>query len=431
MSFFLLILVTAILFIRPNDFIPVLESIQLYLIAILACLATSVNVVTEQLSGDSLRRRPITACVFGLFWVTLLSNLCNFRFDGLVNHGIDFVKQTLFYLLVVGLVNSRNRLRCYLLSVAGILIVPIGMALLQHYRYIDLPAFRFVVVDRSTGGIKVINDGRMRGSGMFNDPNDVCLLINVGLMLSLYGLLSTRGMLRKILWLAPVVLFVDALRATQSRGGLLGALASIAVLLVSRFGIRKGLLLASMAVPLVLSQMGGRQVEFDSSEGTAQGRIQLWRSALAVFRTSPILGVGTNRTEEFIGKAVHGSFVQTYSDLGFLGGTLWVGAFYHSYRRLFQLQARGRSVPDPDLDFMRPFIMAAVTGYVIVMMSTNHPYHVTTYWVLALAAAAICLADKDQPPPGEVLSGRLIWRLIGASLIFLIAMNVYIRIFGH
>ena len=49
MGFFLFLLVTAILFIRPDDYFPGLESVQLYLIMILACLATSATVIPEQL----------------------------------------------------------------------------------------------------------------------------------------------------------------------------------------------------------------------------------------------------------------------------------------------------------------------------------------------------------------------------------------------
>ena len=141
MDFFLLLLLTGILFIRPTDFVPGLESAQLYLISILACLATSFQVVTAQLSVDSLRRRPITACVFGLLVVNSLACLANLRVDLLSTQSLEFLKVTLFFLLLVGLVNSRRRLRLYLLSLAGVLVVQIGLAVLQYYEYIHLSAF--------------------------------------------------------------------------------------------------------------------------------------------------------------------------------------------------------------------------------------------------------------------------------------------------
>jgi len=430
-GFFLLILVTAILFIRPTDFIPGLESFQVYLIAILACLVTSASVIPGQLTADSLKKRPITACVLGLLIAGLLSNLVNFRIDLLIIEGFDFVKVTLFYLLLLGLVNTRDRLRCFLLSVAGILIVPIGLSVLHYYHYINLTAFVHMAFDRSTGVFYVDDDGRLRGTGTFCDPNDVCVLINVGIMLSLYGLTSARGRVIKILWVAPLALFAEALRLTESRGGLLACLASVAVLFVSRFGIRKGLLFAMVALPVILGGFGGRQVDFNLSDGnnTGQLRIQLWSTAMEVFKTSPIFGVGPNQTASFLDKCVHNSFIEPYADLGFIGGTLFVGAFYHAFRRMFQLQLRSGHAADPELDSMRPFIMAATTGYAITTMSTNHSYEVSTYGILGIAAATIRIADADRPPPGELLDGRMMMRLIWVSIVFLVAMSIYIRLF--
>jgi hypothetical protein len=432
MSFFLLILATGVLLIRPSDFISELETVQLYLILLVACLVTSAVVIPEQLSVTSLKRRPITACVLGLLVAMLLSDLGNYRLEGLLIQGLEFFKVILYYVLLVGLVNSRSRLRCYLLSVAGILIVPVGLAVLQYYEYINLPAFVPMEVDRYTGMLKPIQDGRLCGTGIFGDPNDVCLLINVGMMLSLYGLLSAHGRLVKVLWLAPLVLFVVALRATESRGGFLAALASIAVLFVARFGIRKGLLLAAVAFAVILSQFGSRQTDFDlSSNGTGQARIQLWESALLLFKTSPVFGVGVNQAGKHLNKAVHNSFIQTYADLGFLGGTLLVGAFYYAFRRLIQLQRRSERVPDPELDFIRPFILAALTGYSLTMMTTNHPYEAGTYGILGIAMAYIRLADADQPPPGEVLGRRMMARLILVGIGYLGASYLYIKVFLH
>ena len=189
LSFFFFLLVTCVLFMRPTDYFP--ESGSLYLIVISACLLTSWTVVSEQLSVGSLERRPITAGVLGLLTAMILSILCNLRFELLAVEAFEFVKVTLFYLLMVGLVNSPDRLRCYLLSVAGILTVPIGLAVLHFYGIIHHPAFVPSVVDLySKERILIGDDGRMRGTGMFGDPNDVCLLINVGMMLSLYGLMS-------------------------------------------------------------------------------------------------------------------------------------------------------------------------------------------------------------------------------------------------
>jgi len=415
LNFFLFLLVNCVLFIRPADFIDELGS--LYLILISACLLTSWTVVTEQLSVGSLERRPITVGVLGLVAAMVLSILYNFRLEMLVTSAFDFVKVTLFYLLMVGLVNSPVRLRCYLLSVAGILIVPIGLAVLHFYGIINHPAF------------VMIEEGRMGGTGMFGDPNDVCLLINVGMMLSLYGLMSGRGRLVRFLWVAPLALFAVALHSTGSRGGLLAFLASIAVLFVARYGIRKGLLLVMVVLPVILGQFAGRQVSFSITDkgNTGQLRSQLWSNALEVFKSSPIFGVGPDQTCEHIGRPPHNSFIQAYSDLGFVGATFLVGVFYHAYHRMFQLRPRPGVVSDSTLEGMRPYIMAAMTGYMITMMSTNHSYHVATYATLGMGAVYIRLADANQVSPGEWMTARLFRRWVFVSFLFLVGSMLYCK----
>ena len=331
----------------------------------------------------------------------ILSILCNFQFELLATEAFEFVKVILFYLLMVGLLNSPERLRCYLLSLAGILTVPIGLAVLNFSGIINHPAFDSWMVDPDSGERLLIEDGRMRGTGMFDDPNDFCLLINIGMMLSLYGFQSSRGRLIRFFWLAPLALFVDALQLTQSRGGFMAALASIAVLFVARYGIRKGLLFAMVALPVILSQFGGRQLDFSvtDKENTGQLRIQFWSSALEVFKGSPIFGVGPNRTREYHRECrtqfVHPKLLGP----GLRRATLLVGMFFHAYGRLFKLRPRSGVKGDSTLDVMRPYIMAAMTGYVITMMSTNHAYHVATYAILGMGAVYIRLADENQASP--------------------------------
>ena len=184
-----------------------------------------------------------------------------------------------------------------------------------------------------------------------------------------------------------------------------------------------------VVLPVILSQIGGRQVDFSitDKENTGQVRIQMSSSALEVFKNSPIFGVGPNRTLGYVNRAIHNSFIQTYSDLGFLGGTFFVGVFYHAYSRLFQLRPRSGVAADSTLEVMRPYTMAAMTGYVITMMSTNHSYTVATFGILGMGAAYIRLADADQPPPGEWLTGRLLRRWILVSFVFLVGNMLYVK----
>ena len=59
-------------------------------------------------------------------------------------------------------------------------------------------------VDPVTGETILIGDERLRGTGVFGDPNDVCSCVtNIGIMLSLYATLSARAILSRLFRLAP------------------------------------------------------------------------------------------------------------------------------------------------------------------------------------------------------------------------------------
>ncbi|MFO0891128.1 MAG: O-antigen ligase family protein [Isosphaeraceae bacterium] len=431
MNFFLLIVVTGLLFVRPTDFIRDLESAQLFLLSIIACLAASIGVIPAQLAGDSLRRRPVTACVLALLPVQILSCLANLQFDPIITGAFEFSKVVLLYLLLIGLVRSPGRLKTYLTAILYFLTIQTGLAVLQYYKIIDLPAFMPLGIDPATGEQVWSDAPRLRGTGLFGDPNDISLLIDMGIILSLQAIAGSRGVVRKLFWMGPLAMFALALRLTGSRGGLAGALGGLAVLLVSRFGLRKGLIAGALAIPLVVGFVGGRQTDFNVGdiENTGLKRIQLWSNALELFKGSPFLGVGPSRSSSYLDdKDIHNSFIQAYSDLGFLGGTAFFSAFAHLLGRLYKLQHRPARNQDATLTRMRPYVTALLAAYAITAMTVNFTYIMSTYVVLGIGACHVQLSDADRPPPGESLGGALLLRWALSSLGFLVLMYGYIKL---
>ena len=465
------LLVTAVLLIRPADYFD--SSINLYLIVISACLVVSLlsgslAKVLDQCSPSSLRKWPVSACVIGLTGATILSDLGNMRFDALVGHGVEFGKVLVFFLLLVGLVNTRRRLRILALATPIFISVTVLFSVLQFSGYIDWNAFHVTVGTKDGQGSVYggLLENRLIGPGSYKDPNDFCTLINTAIMLSIYGLSITRPRILGVIWLVFLGLQGYALMLTQSRGGLLGTLAGLGVLFWIRFGVRKGVLVLAVVLPLFLSFFGGRQVDLNSTSGTAQQRIQLWADALDTWRHAPILGVGGGCLPDYIGRPPHNSFLNAYGDLGFLGGTLFLGAFFLGFWRLYQFRppavveaskssrgpfhgrvqpASGRparpqpkqvpgSVPgcilDPELERMRPFLMAAMTSYALNIASTNHTYTVATYAVLGLVAAFIRVVESlpSAGARGMVFDGRMVGRLCLASVVFLILATVYVQL---
>jgi O-antigen ligase len=174
-------------------------------------------------------------------------------------------------------------------------------------------------------------------------------------------------------------LFAYALTLTHSRGGFLGMLAAVVVFIWVRLGWRRGVPIASVALPVMFFVFAGRQTELAVGEGTEQERIQLWSNGLTLFRQAPVFGIGYGRFVEEVEKVAHNSFVHTFAELGFFGGTIFLGAFAVAFRSVQRVGAGHDGSMDPDLARLRPYLLAIIAGYAVGMMSLSRAYVVPTY----------------------------------------------------
>jgi O-antigen ligase len=257
---------------------------------------------------------------------------------------------------------------------------------------------------------------RLRGPGIFNDPNDFCLLLVPGMVLWMWQFAWRR---RILLTAVAIGVFSTALFLTGSRGGFIVLLASVAAYMYARLGWKKMLPLAAVVLPVMFLMFAGRSTSIDLSdrEDTAQQRIQLWSDGLMLFRESPVFGIGEGNYADRVGLEAHNSFVHCFTELGFFGGTSFLGAFYLA---LIGLQ-RCRADDDPLIQ-LRPFLMAMIAGYVAGILALSRSYVVPTYLMLALAVVYHRLAGFEQP-----LTRRLIARLFLNGVAFLIVIYVFVR----
>jgi putative inorganic carbon (hco3(-)) transporter len=419
-DFVLFLLVTAIMIVRPADFVPGLEGANLYLIAIVPCILLSSHKVIPQLTTAGLRERPVLVFGIGILLVSMISNLVHVQFQAGFDFATEFLKILMFYLLMLGHIDSPARLRLFLRFLVGIILIPILLAVLNYHGTITIPAFR------------VLSEGddvrRLCGSGVFADPNDVCEILNCGMLLCLYGLLDRAGGLTRVLWLAPIALFVHALTLTQSRGGLLGAVVGLMVLFRSRFRGTKSLVAAGAALTVMFVLFGGRQTSLGTSEGTSQSRIQLWDAGFEMFKGSPLIGVGTGQFAENAGQVAHNAFIQTYAELGFLGGTLLFGQYLWGLKNMTKLGSRQVTLPNPEVRRVQPFLLASLASYATSEMSLTHPSSLITYVMFGLATVCIRLADPSPPLPDLLLNRALIRRMVIFSSLFLAAFYVFTRL---
>ena len=111
MAYYLFLLATATLFLRPQDFVAELAAAPIYLALLLVCAVISCHSIMAQLAPAELARRPITFCVLGIWLAIILSHLSHFFLWGVRAYGSDFAKIALFYLLFMSSVNTARKVR--------------------------------------------------------------------------------------------------------------------------------------------------------------------------------------------------------------------------------------------------------------------------------------------------------------------------------
>jgi O-antigen ligase len=339
----------------------------------------------------------------------------------------------IYYFLLVTVVNTQKRLQIFAYSLNAIIFLVAGLALLQYHGFINNAALSSISemqwedVDVDAG-IEATQLVRLCAAGIFANPNDLSRILVVGIMISLYGLGECRTPLTRLVWLVPFGVFNYALILTHSRGGFLTLLTSLMALLIVRFGGRKTIIMSIILLPLLFVVFGGRQTHLNTSKGTGHHRIEVWNNGFELWRASPMLGIGMDNYAGELGIVAHNTFVHEYTELGLIGGTLFLGAFYLAVYLPYRAGQQGTGFLESHMYRFRPVVIGIVAGYMMGMLSSSRNTMVPTYLLVGLAAAFVQLADPYFPYTLTRLNGRLARQVIVASVICVVGHYLFIRI---
>lgn len=417
MSLWLFLLLNAVLLIRPEELYPDLAGARLYLTVMAACLFTAGPRLIAVLQPHKLAERPITLCVIGVWAASVLSQLVRGQVDVALEVGAEFGKVIVYFLLLVAVVDTPSRLRTFLAGLVVLVVASSSIGLLQFHGVIDVPTI--VPLERvehgADGETTVLQ--QLQSTGIYSDPNDLCLILVTGTLAALSVAATDRGLFARLFWLMPIGLFGYAVVLTRSRGGLLGLIVAVGVWAWGRFGWKRALPMVLVLAPLLVFLAGGRQANISlSREDTAHSRISLWSDGLVSMMRNPLTGIGAGEYADEVGQVAHNSFVHAYVELGLVGGSLYLAAFVAAGVALYRIRPA-----NPLLAALRPFVLAILVGYAGGTFSLSRNYVVPTYLVLGLADAYLRTA-VPYPPLGTGLSWRTAGRLLvlgGAGLVAL------------
>ncbi|MCI0455473.1 MAG: O-antigen ligase family protein [Gemmataceae bacterium] len=455
MSFVLFLLVNAALFIRPAEIVPALLGWRIYEVLIIACFVAALPEVVAYLMGRSLDTQPVTLCVFLLLGAVVLSHAGQLDAEKATETGYEFFKVVVYYLLLVSVVNTAARLRTFLFWTA---LFCTGMCLLAVLRYHDLveihlPPPPLTAEERAKGVVEDVNPEsarqkqgaavkdayfdpatgalvevrRLRGTGIFQDPNDICLAVAIAVPLCLFWLTDRRLGGARLLWLVPLAVLFYTLYLTHSRGGLLGVLVGLGVVFQARYGWRLTLAVAVPVVAGVIVALAGRLTNIDGG-GTGQSRIELWSEGLQMLRSAPLFGVGMNEFGKHASHVAHNSFIHCFAELGLFGGTLFLGAFFCAVVSLRRSGTRKAPLAGLEMARLQPYLMAVLGGSAVCMLTLSLSYIVPTYMVLGLVTVYLGVAVVRVAQPVLRCDIQLLGRLAVVSVAFVAASYVFVNV---
>jgi O-antigen ligase len=429
----LFLLLNATLFLRPAEIIPQLTGLPIYEVVILTCLALSLPSVLRQFRYRALMENPITLCVLGMLPAIVLSHLSKGDTWYARTLGTEFIKVILYYLLLVGLVNTPGRLRQFLIAITVFALVLTVVSLLRYHGVIELATIapleqEQAAVDPATGTNVVV--ARLQAAGIYANPNDLARIIVVGITLCLFGMSRKGARVPWVVWLPPLLVFVHALRLTYSRGGLLALVAGIMVLFFTRYGKAKGAAALVVLLPALLL-FSGRQTDISTSKDTGQSRIKLWSHGLVAMRSAPVFGIGADRYFKMAGNHAHNSFLEAFVETGLVGGVIYTGAFFLAATGLHRLKSEEMKANDPALWRMRPYVLSLVVGTIVGQLSSSREYSLPTYMILGLVSVYLSLAARRTPGSVVRMSPLLAVRLAVVGVTTLLVFHFYTKATAH
>jgi O-antigen ligase len=447
LAFGLFVVANAALYLRPADLID-RQDLPIYLVLVVGCLLVSYRSVISQLTTASLASRPITVCLLVLFGTVVASHASSLNLDSAGTSAFNFSKQIAYYLVLVGVVDSVQRLRRFIgwfvLFVFGITV----LGLLQYYEMIDLQSVASLAerqVDPEQSDPELLL--RLCSVGVFNNPNDLARILLIAMPLALFGMVHATSRVWRLFGALAFALFVYALVLTYSRGGLLGFCTGAGMLFLTRYGWRKTFFAAAVSIPIMLVVLQARRSGLSIGEGTGQHRVLIWSDGLGALRDSPLFGIGYDEYARQFGGMAHNSFVQCFVELGVIGGSFFVASFYVPARAWLCVPLKGADLLGHDLGRMLPYLLAIFAGYGVSLFSSSRHHVEQTYLVFGLATIYFHLAGQrlrrqnswviNQHSVGRrtasairfatSFNARLVFQVLALGIASLIVLDIVIR----
>jgi len=382
---------TAVLLLRPQDTLPILNPLHLAeLCAIIGIAPMIMHRFAQRL--PVFRVTPETIGLMTLGAVMLATVPFSIWPSSALDVALNaYFKIVLVFVLMMNTLTTPKRVDRLVWLILLCFGYVAGRAVLDYAR-----------------GMNLVENDRLAGpvGGIFGNPNDLALnMVTFLPAAALIAMTRGNGRGRRVLAAAIAVLMLAVIVFTKSRGGLLGLLAMIAAFVVLARKVRRGvgtmavvsLLIAAPLMPQSfwtrMTSIVDEQQDREQYSGSREARRNLMQEGLTTFAERPLTGVGAGQFKNYNPpwrkerwREVHNVLIQVAADTGLFGLLAFCfllvrGAIVAARAR--RLLARPRGARDPDL---LDTVMSATDRRTLYLQTTAMTVGLIGWFVCALFA---------------------------------------------
>lgn len=313
-----------------------------------------------------------------------------------INTFQSFGKTILLYNIILLVARTRRNFRILLWTVLACIGWMAVHGLLQNYR-----GYGFAAQEPRLRGAE--NALQIIAFGIFNDPNDLCLIFVVALPLLYSEFRLSVNKFAQLLVLAGMPLVGIAAWLTNSRGGVVGVFGMlVAYIVMSTKGIKRWLaiFLGAMFISVLAPSRFAGRMEVDVS------RTSFWGIGLDSFKSNPLMGVGLGKFADLTGGTVaHNSFIEVLTETGLLGYLPWLLLIFVTFVHLSRANNLMRLKNNKERFGLSAFI-SALAGYLTAGYFLSRGSNLVLYVLLAMASVkSACVSYENNIYP-QVFEGR-------------------------
>jgi len=400
LTFIALFIFSIILYFRPYELIPALESFT-QMAFFFGVLTLAIYVPSQLILEGNLTARPREIHLILLLCLAafLSMPLATSPGEAYTEFTDLLLKAIVIFIVIVNVIRTELRLK---------LLIWLAFAVSL---YLSFNAVNDYMTGNFREGSAFYNNLRIGGAiqGLFGNSNDLALHLVTMVPLAIGFAFATKKSLRRLLYLGSAVVFVAAIVVTFSRGGFLGLFVA-ALVLVRKIGrknkfLSTGALVVALLAVLVLAPGGysDRLSTIFSSEsdttGSSSQRTEILKRSIWVTLRYPLTGVGVGN---FHYKSVHelvthNAYTQVSSEMGIPALVIYIMLMVYPLRRLREIEKATVDIEEKrKLHYWSIGIQASIIAYMVSSFFGAVAYQWYIYYIVGYAVALRRIYYVDQ-----------------------------------